>query len=229
SPGRARVRERPPLAAQPRDRTAADQVVELISAQVMADEIAGGGIVGEAVFLHLLREQLGRLVRIECPVEMPLALVRRVVAGLAEDVADRGDLGRKTWLPRAVAVVEHLVVRRLQAGEEDRPRRRAHTGARVVLGERDAGLLQPLMARQGEPRGPLRGVALLVGKNEENVQSLARPAGLLPLALSFLRGLRSDSRPCDQRRHPRSGGKAMEVTPREGAPVGSLVHREVLA
>jgi hypothetical protein len=93
APGRTRVREGPPLAPQPGDRTARDQVVELVPAEVVADEVAGGGIIGKPVFLHLLREQPGRVVRIEILVQMPLALVRPVVADLAEHVTDRGNFG----------------------------------------------------------------------------------------------------------------------------------------
>src|SRR5262249_56831395 len=110
-------------------------------------------------------------------VKVPLPLVGGVVAGLAKHVPDGGNAGVEAWLPGAVAVVEHLVVRRLQAGQDDRPRRRTHDSAGVVLSERDAGPLQPLVSGQRKPLGPLRRIALLVREEKENVQASLAAAG----------------------------------------------------
>src|SRR5262249_32626701 len=129
-------------------------------------------------------------------------------------------------LPRAVAVVEHLVVRRLKPGHEDRARRRTHDGAGVVLGEGDAGFLQPLVGGQGEPRWPLRGVALLVGEDEEDVQTALAPAR--GWAVFLLLGFRSRRRP-EERRCQGSGGQAVELTPREVAVARSCAHFELLS
>jgi hypothetical protein len=107
-------REIATLAAQPARRHRRDHAVVQIAAARVRDDVADPVVIGEAVLLHLLREDLRRRAelvdRLELFREMPLALVRGVVARVAQHVADRADVGRQARDPGEVRVVEHLGV-----------------------------------------------------------------------------------------------------------------------
>src|SRR5215471_4239622 len=105
---------------------------------------------------------------------MPLALVRRVITRLAEHVPDGRHICGQTLHPRHIRIVEHAVVRCLQAGEEHGPRRGAHDCAGVVVLEGNAGALQALVTRQRETLRPFGKIALLVAEDEHNVETLLR-------------------------------------------------------
>ena len=84
-----------PLAAQPASGHGGDDAVVQVAALGVGDDVADAEVVGEAVGLHLLGEDLGRAAelvdRLELLGQVPLALVGGVVAGLAQHVAHRAE------------------------------------------------------------------------------------------------------------------------------------------
>ena len=169
SPRLVLVGQRAALVPQPGHGAPADHVVVGVAAEGVCQHITWPDVVREAVGLHLPGEQVVRLRSLECAVQVPFALVRGVVAGLAQHVAHGGDLGFHRSDIRHVDVLEHPVVGRLQSGEDDRPGTGAHDSRAVVVGERDAVAGQPLSPGQGHPGGPFAEVALLIGENEQDV------------------------------------------------------------
>src|SRR5262245_58139545 len=103
---------------------------------------------------------------------MPLALVCGVITRLAKHVPDGRHLCGHALYPRHIRIVEHAVVRGLQAGEDHRPRRGAHDRAGVVILEGDAAALKSLMTRQRQTLRPLGKIALLIAEDEYDVETL---------------------------------------------------------
>lgn len=134
------------LAAQPGDRARGYQIVKEISAEGMADEVARRIEIGKSVFLHLLGQQPIRMRPVELSVEMPFALVRRVIAGIAQHMADGRDSCRQILDPWRVTIFKHPVVSGLQSGQQHRPRGCAHHRWTVMVEEADAAALQTLVA-----------------------------------------------------------------------------------
>src|SRR5581483_10087946 len=167
--------------AQPADGGRGSERVELVAAAVMPDQVADADEVGEAVLVHQVHEGLGDfpflVLVLHGAVEVPLSLIGGVVAEGAKYLADRADAGRQVGLPREARVVEHARVLDMLAGIDHRARRCADAARDRVVREGHAGALQPLTPRKGD--GPTvevalligKEVALLIGKNEQDVQS----------------------------------------------------------
>ena len=176
APRLALVRQRPARGAQPVDGAAGGEMVEAVAPQRMADQVAGREIVGEAVSLHLRRHERADLARVGRLAEMPLALVGRVVAGLAQHVPQRRMRERQVAHPRHVEIFEHAVVGSLQPRHHHRARRGAHRRRTLVVREGDPPALQMVVPRQRQALRPLRVIALLIGEDEENVGAGAAAA-----------------------------------------------------
>ena len=105
------------VGAEPLDALVGDDRVVLPAGARPSHEVAVVALpVGEAVRLEV------RLDRVR---EVPLADVRRAVAGATEDRAERGDRRRQFGVVRRQDVLGDAVLRDVPTGEEARPRRRA--------------------------------------------------------------------------------------------------------
>ena len=172
-PGLLAVGHRPAHRLQPLAGLCAGDLVVLIAAQRALDEVAGAGVVEEAVVLvhHGLEQRLdvvGVVLGGHGAVQVPLALVGSVVAELAQDLADGRQLGAEALLVRHAGIVEDAVQRLVKPGIDRRPRRRAHVGGDMVVLEERRHAAQPFAARQRE--GPrIAHVLFLVGQDEQHV------------------------------------------------------------
>jgi hypothetical protein len=170
-------------AAQPAHAHRGRDLVVQVPAAVVRDDVADAHVVAEAVGLHLLREDLRRRAelvdRLELLRQVPLALVGGVVPGVAQQVADRADVGRQAADPREVRVVEHLRVLDVAAGVQHRARRRAHARVDAVVLEHRTAAREPLVRRQPVVARQLARPeeTFLVGEDEKDV---VRPACGLP-------------------------------------------------
>ncbi len=169
-----------PPTAQPVRRHRGDDAVVQVAALGVPDNIADPEVVRESVSLHLLGEDLFRrrkiVGRLKFFGEMPLALVGRVVAGLAQKMADRLDVGRHAVDPGKVGVVEHARVLNVLPGVKNRAGRRADAGIDPVVFECHALSCQALVRRQTKilRQFAWTKVALLIRENE---QDIVRSAG----------------------------------------------------
>ncbi len=171
------IGQRPSRRAQPVDGAAGGQMVERVAAQSVPDQVSGREVVGEAVLLHLGRHEGADLARVGRLAEMPLALVGGVVAGLAQQMPERGMRERQVPHPRHVEILEHAIVGSLQSRHHHGARRGAHRRRTLVVRERYSAILQALMPGQGQAPGPLRVIAFLVGEDEQDVRSRIPVAG----------------------------------------------------
>ena len=158
--------------AQPRDRGRERAVVVGIAAQGSVDHVADAEEVLEAVGLQgLAIVEQGRVdrlvVEIEVGRQMPLALIGGVIAQLGQPVADRLDVRREVALPDRAEVVGDAGVLDVLAGIDDRARRGADAGGRLVVEEGDGLLLDRLAPRHRERPG--REEVFLVDQHEEDV------------------------------------------------------------
>ncbi|MNE30180.1 hypothetical protein D3C80_1236820 [compost metagenome] len=141
-----------PLAAQPASSHGGDDAVVEISALGMSDDVANAEVVGEAVGLHFLRENLGWSVDLvgglELLGQMPLAFVSGVVPRPTQHVPNGWDLGGHAFDPWEVGVIEHPCMLDVLAGVEHRARWSTHTGADAVIHEGRALFHQPFVRGQ---------------------------------------------------------------------------------
>ncbi len=178
-PGFVLLREIGRLAAQPACRGGSDHAVVQVAALGMRDDVADPEVIGKAVGFHLLGEDFRRrgkrVVGLEFPGEVPLALVGGVVPGFAQLVSDRLDVGRHALYPGEVRVVEHPGLLDMATGIDHCARGRAHAGVDAVVLEHHAALRQPLVGRQAVVLGKFIRVemALLVRHDEHNVVGAA--------------------------------------------------------
>ena len=129
---------------QPRCRVRRDDRVEVHAGAGPAHEVAVVALpVGVAVRLHVGLLGVG---------EVPLADVRRAVAGRPQGAADRGDARVELGVPGVDDVVLHAVAGEVAAGEHRGPRRRARRRVRPVVRELEALGHEPLPPRQRHRR-----------------------------------------------------------------------------
>ena len=100
---------------------------------------------------------------------MPLALEGRIVAGLAQHVADSGKIGGHVGLEGIVGVVEHTGLGDVATRIDNRAAAGRHVGTGIVLLERGTYLAQPLAGGIVAASGVLLHVSLLIGGDEDDV------------------------------------------------------------
>src|SRR5215510_8320254 len=91
----------------------------------------------------------------------------------------RLDLRRHATDPGEIGVIEHSRMLNMLTGVEHGTRRRTHAGINAVVLEYYSSLGQPLVRRKAKVLRQLSRteVALLVGKNEQDVERSARDRG----------------------------------------------------
>ena len=182
--GGERVAPQPAVGPVPAVRFGADPVGEAVAVERVGVEVGLHRGVVDGAGVVVGGERPARVGVVQVGVrEVPLAVVRGVVAGAPEPVAERRHLaGAEPAHGRVVGVLAEAVGLGdavhvgVLAGEQRRPAGDAGERPGVVPGERDAVIGEPAPARQRPlAPGPQRGVlvrrsgALLVGEDDDDV------------------------------------------------------------
>jgi len=185
------------LGSEPAGAESGSRFVEIIAAERAVVDVADAKEILESIGLDDLA--VGRERRIDCvfdlvevDAEVPLALVRRVIAEFGEAMADGLHGGRHVALPQRVGIVEDAGTLDVLTGIDRRTRRRADARGALVVLEGDAVRLDPFAGRHRE--GPLLEEVFLIDQDEQDVVAARRHIGCHDLAGGRRRGGRGHRR-----------------------------------